>query len=252
METSTALDNVRKTLLRSIVVGCVTVGFGLLFFRLSVFDTRMVAFQFLVSGVTAAVFYPFLKSGRRWEGLVPLAVWFLLLTFFIGQYTPFLPVNNFLYVTGIAAAVGVYESLVRRELLRGLLQRVASAGVIIAIANAVIYALLSLRFWPAVSTSFGYYASMAFRNLQFGTLIGIGFGLGVEAAEYLVPRMGGQTGTAVPGAPGPGGLHHVSTLMHGETIVVTCASCGTELELTPGQIAAETYTCTSCGKPGAL
>jgi hypothetical protein len=92
-------------------------------------------------------------------------------------------------VAGIAAAVFLYCYFVRKEVVRGLLQRVAAAGVILAIANALIILFLGMFNLHTVSASPGSYASAALRNLQIGTLIGIGFGLGVELAEYIIRRV---------------------------------------------------------------
>jgi hypothetical protein len=171
------------------VVACATVGFGLVFFRLNVFDMGMIASQFLTSGITAAITYAALKTPRWRDGFVALFIWYIVLTFLVVQYRIYLLILDFAYVAGIAAAVYLYYYFVRKEMVRGVLQRVAAAGVIVAVANAVIIVFLGMFNLHAVYASPGSYASAVFRNLQFGTLIGIGFGLGVEAAEYIIRRM---------------------------------------------------------------
>ena len=189
MENVSTQDVVRHTIVRMLVVACATVGFGLVFFRLNVFDMGKIASQFLTSGITAAITYAALMTPRWRDGFVALLVWYIVLTFLVVQFRVYLLILNFAYVAGIAAAVYLYCYFVLKEMVRGLLQRVAAAGVIMAIANAVIILFLGMFNLHAVYASPGSYASVLFRNLQFGTLIGIGFGLGVELAEYIIRRM---------------------------------------------------------------
>jgi hypothetical protein len=262
MEKPSAQDVVKYTILRLFVVIFSIVGFGFLFFRSNVFELRMMASQFLTSGITAAIFYTSLHTLRRRDGIVALFVWYIVLTFSVEQYNWWLAILNFAYIAGIASAVYLYWYFIRREIVRGLVQRVAAAGVMTGVANAVIIvflwlvsALVSALFAAhAVFPSPGFIASAIFRNLQFGTLIGIGFGIGADLAEYIVRRMTGVSGSqsGLPHGDVSAGVHHDATVMHGETIVVTCASCGEELELTPAEVAAEAYICSSCGKPGTV
>ncbi|HEX7573612.1 MAG TPA: hypothetical protein VF514_11000 [Bacteroidota bacterium] len=189
MENVSTQDAVKHTILRMVVVACATVGAGLVFFRLNVFDMGMIASQFLTSGITAAITYAALRTPRWRDGFVALLVWYIVLTFLIVQFRAYLLILDFAYVAGIAAAVYLYYYLIRKEMVRGVLQRVAAAGVIMALANAVIILFLGMFNAHAVYASPGSYASAVFRNLQFGTLIGIGFGLGVELAEYIIRRM---------------------------------------------------------------
>lgn len=254
MENVSTQDVVKHTILRVIVVACSTAGFGFLFFRLNVFDMRMWPSQFLTSGVTAAIFYAALKTPRWRDGFAALFVWYLVLTFLVGEYNSWLPILHFAYVGGIAAAVYLYHHFVRNDIVRGMVQRVAAAGVITAVVNAVIILFLGLFSWRTVFASPGYIASAVFKNLQIGTLIGIGLGAGVEIAEYIIRRFAGGEEPEPGPANGSGstGSHHETTSMDGEPIAVTCASCGEELVLTPAEVSAGAYTCPSCGKPGTF
>jgi hypothetical protein len=189
MENESTQDVAKHTILRMVVVACAILGFGLVFFRLKVFDVGMIASQFLAGGITAAIAYSALKTSRWRDGFVALLVWYIVLTFLVVQYHAYLLILNFAYVAGIAAAVYLYYYFVRKEVVRGLLQRVAAAGVILAIANAFIILFLGMFNLHAVYASPGSYASTILRNLQLGTLVGIGFGLGVEIAEYIIRRM---------------------------------------------------------------
>jgi signal transduction histidine kinase len=189
METVGTGESVRNSLLRTIVVICATTALGLLIFQLSVVNMRMMASQFLTSGVSAGISYAAVKS-RRWrDGLAALLVWYLVMVFLVTEYNSWLLVLWFAYVAGIAAAVSLYDYFVRKDIVRGMVQRVAAAGVIVAVANALIVLFLGFFSVRAVIASPGSFASAVFRNLQFGTLIGIGFGLGAEIAEYGIRRM---------------------------------------------------------------
>lgn len=188
MENESVQDIIWHTVLRMIVVACVILGIGLVFFRLNVFNMRMTASQFLTSGVTAAISYAALKTPRRRDGVAALFVWYVVLVFFVLQYNWWLLILCAAYIVGIAAAVYLYDQFVLKNIVRGTVQRVAAAGVITAVANALIIIFLGLWTWKAVVASVGYYASVVFRNLQFGTLIGISFGIGAECAEYIIRR----------------------------------------------------------------
>ncbi len=252
MEKATGRDDVRTTVLRMLLVLIVTAGFGLVFFQRAVFEMRTMASQFLTSGVTCGISYAAWRSARWRDGLAALFVWFLVRAFLITEYNWWLLVLSFGYVAGISAGVFLFVRFAREGIVRGIVQRVAGAGVITAIANALIMVFLGLWSWHAVKTSPGFFASVVFRNLQFGTLIGIGMGLGAEASEYVLIRLKWESpGDAWPGSV-PAGVHHESTEMHGETIVVNCAKCGQEIELSPAEVAAEAYACPSCGTPGTL
>ncbi len=193
METTWTQDVVKITVVRLIAVTFTIVAFGCLFFRLSIFDLRVLPSQFVTSGVTASVFFAALASPRRKEGLIALLVWYIVLTFLVGRFTPWQANVHAAYVACVGAAVYVYDRFVRREIVRGGVQRVASAGILTAIANAVVIVYIGLFSWRTVFASTGFFASMVFRNLQFGTLIGIAFGLGAELAAYVLLKMSGKT-----------------------------------------------------------
>jgi|GEM_PF-2844277 len=192
METNWTQDVVKITVVRLIVVAITVVAFGSLFFRLSVFDLRVLPSQFVTSGVAASVVFAALASPRRRDGAIALLVWFVVLTFIVGRFTLLHANVNAAYVAGVGASVYAYDSCVRRGTLRGGVQRVAFAGVLTAVANAVIMVYLALFSWYTVFASTGFFASMVFRNLQIGTLVGIAFGLGAELAAYIIRGMSGK------------------------------------------------------------
>lgn len=188
METTWTQDVVKVTVVRLFVVALTIVAFGSIFFRLSIFDLRVLPSQFVTSGIAASVCYAALASPHRRDGIIALIVWFLVLTFLVGRFALSQANANAGYVAGVGAAVYVYDRFVGREIVRGGVQRVASAGVLLGLANAVIMVYIGLFSWRTVFASTGFFASMVFRNLQFGTLVGIAFGLGAELAGYVLRK----------------------------------------------------------------
>ena len=190
METTWTQDVVKITVVRLIAVAFAIVAFGFVFFRLSIFDLRVLPSQFVTSGVTASVFFAALASHRKKDAVIALVVWYVVLTFLVGRWSPWEANVHAAYVAGVGAAVYAYAGFVRRKIVRGGVQRVASAGVLTALANAAVMVYIGLFSWRTVFASTGFFASMVFRNLQFGTLVGIAFGLGAELSAYVLRKMG--------------------------------------------------------------
>jgi hypothetical protein len=186
METDSAKKRLRHALLRMALVLCSTLGFGFLFFRSAVFDMRTMASQFLTGGVSAGISYAASKNPRRWDGYGALFLWYVVLTFFVGQFEPSRPAAQLVSVAGIGGAVSVYCWCIRRGFVLGPVQRVAAAGLLTGAGNALIVIILGVFPGYAYSASLGLYASVVFRNIQFGTLLGITIGIGAEIAEYLI------------------------------------------------------------------
>ncbi|HUI11376.1 MAG TPA: hypothetical protein VL221_13680 [Bacteroidota bacterium] len=199
MEGEPGKEAIRDTVIRMIGVVVVTGASGFLYFRDNVLNLRMVASQFLTSGVTAGITYAALHLPRFRDGVVALLIWFIVLTFLVERPGLQVGILNFAYIAGVAGAVCVYVSFVRRGVVRGPLQRVAASGVVTAIANALITVLLGLTSRIVVFASVGFFASTVFRNLQYGTLVGIGIGVGAELAELLIGKL--KPEIPRPGAP---------------------------------------------------
>jgi len=189
-------DAVRDTVIRMSAIVVITGASGFLYFRDTVLNLRAVASQFLTSGVTAGIAYAALHLPRVRDGIAALIIWFVVLTFLVERPSMHLGVMNLVYLAGIAGAVYVYMSFIRRGVVRGALQRVASAGVLTALANALITVVLGFALRTLVFTSVGFFASTVFRNLQYGTLVGIGIGVGAELAELLIGRLDRKAGEA--------------------------------------------------------
>ena len=196
MDAEAGRDAVRDTVIRMLAVVVSTGASGVLCFRDNVLNLRMIASQFLTSGVTAGIAYAALGLPRRRDGFVALLIWYVVWTFFVERPGWHIGVMNLVYVVGIAAAVYVYVLFIRKGIVKGALQRVAAAGVVTALANAVITVILGLTSRVAVFASVGFFASTVFRNLQYGTLVGIGIGVGAELAELLIRRLNRGAGTA--------------------------------------------------------
>jgi len=196
MDGEAGKEAIRDTVIRMIAIVCLTGASGFLYFRENILNLRLVASQFLTSGVTAGIAYSALHLPRQRDGLVALLIWFVVLTFLVEQPGVHVGIVNLVFIAGIAAAVYVYVSFIRKGIVKGWLQRVASAGVVTALANALITVVLGLTSRMVVFASTGFFASTVFRNLQYGTLVGIGIGVGAELAELLIGRLNRTSGTA--------------------------------------------------------
>jgi len=196
MDAEPGKDAIRDTVIRMLAVVVITGASGFLYFRENVLNLRMIASQFLTSGVTAGIAYAALHLPRRRDGVVALLIWYFVWTFFVERPGWHIGVLNLVYVAGIAAAVFVYVTFIRKGIVRGPLQRVATAGVVTAIADALITVVLGLTSRMVVFATLGFFASSVFRNLQYGTLVGIGIGVAAELAELLIGRLNAKAAKA--------------------------------------------------------
>ncbi|HUI64997.1 MAG TPA: hypothetical protein VL126_09140 [Bacteroidota bacterium] len=176
------------SVIRLICVAGAGIGIGCLFFRTGVFAANTLASQFLTSSVTAALAYAGLRSGRPRETLAALCLWYVVLSVVISHVDSWVLIVRLVYVLGVAAGVSLYLSAVKKNFLRGITQRLAAMGIIIALINCLIIFILSLF---TARLLFQYPVSIvavAFQNLQVGTLLGIALGAGMELAEFILAR----------------------------------------------------------------
>ena len=176
------------TVIRLICVAGAGIGIGCLFFRAEVFASNALASQFLSSSITAALAYAGLKEGRPRETLAALCLWYVVFSFVISHVDSWVLIVRLVYVLGVAVGVSLYLSAVKKSFLRGMTQRLAAMGIIIALINCLIIFILSLF---TARLLFHYPLSIvavAFQNLQIGTLLGIAVGAGMELAEFILAR----------------------------------------------------------------
>jgi hypothetical protein len=178
----------KRGLLRAAVVTIVAMAVGFAFFRSLIFIPTMKASQFMISGVTAGIAYAGWRGTSLRQGIVPLFLWYLVLMFLVEDFNSWLPVLDGAYIVGIAGAVWLYLYAVRASLVRGWMQRVAAAAVLVALANGLIVVVLAAVSVPSLLLQGQFLHDTVFWNMQIGTLIGLGVGWGFECAEYLTAR----------------------------------------------------------------
>jgi predicted RNA-binding Zn-ribbon protein involved in translation (DUF1610 family) len=234
---------------RALIVAGTAMAVGLAIFQGGVFTPTMRAFQFTFSGITAGLFYAAMKEGNRRLGFVALFVWYLVSTFLVEhrEFSSWLLVLNLAYLVGIAGATYLHGRLVDASLVRGIAQRIAAMGVLIALANGFIVVILSSFSLRSAMNHPMIVLEQSFRNLQLGTLLGLAIGIGVEIAEYVLRWQARQV-VAESGPESTGD----STDEHGGAVVVACPQCGEKLELSGAEVEARAYTCPLCGRDAKM
>ena len=178
----------KQTITRLIAVVSSPVMIGYFLYRSSIFIPTMKVSQFVMSSVSIAITYAYWKGDAIRNGLAALFVWYICLTTLIVEFNSWLLILDGFYIAGMAAAVLVHQTAVVPRLRSHRVLRVALAGAIISIANGLIVMalfLFSLRVILAhLDTA---YDTVCF-NLEIGALIGLGSGIGMEIAEYLIAR----------------------------------------------------------------
>jgi len=157
-------------------------------FRFSIFEPTQKASQFVLSGVAAGIAYAFLRSSTLRNMLAAQLVWYIVIRLRVGEVSLWLLVLDAPYIAGIAAAVLVWLRLSNRSLVRTPVQRIVAAGVLVAVANAVVVVVLGLFAVGATASHPSAWLEAILFNLQIGTLIGIAVGAGAELAEWLVAK----------------------------------------------------------------
>lgn len=161
---------------------------GLVLFQFSIFVPTQKASQFVFSGVAAGISYAFLKSSSLRNMLAAQLVWFIVIRVRVGEVSLWLLLLDATYIAGIAAAVYAWLTLSDRSYVRTSVQRIVAAGVLVAVANAIIVFVLGVFAAGAVTSHPTSWFEAILFNLQIGTLIGLAVGAGAELAEWLVTK----------------------------------------------------------------
>jgi hypothetical protein len=178
-----------EALVRTIVVAGSGVLLGFALYESQVFTPTMVAFQFTMSSVSAALVYATMRSTSIRNGLATLLVWFVVLTWAIEEFNPWLLWLNSIYIIGIGVAILTYTHLIRELLFRFGFARIFLAGALLSIANGLIIVVLAL-----ITRRYGLQDAekiwtLVVRNCEFGALIGLAVGCGIEIAEIVMKRL---------------------------------------------------------------
>jgi hypothetical protein len=177
--------HINHTIIRGLIVIASGIGVGFLFNRSLIFIPTMVAFQFTYSSITAGLFYAFLKSSSLRSALLAALVWYVASTV-IDPKNHYTLVMDCVYVVGISAAVYLYLHLIRGPVFNGIVHRIATMSLLTGLTNALI-AIGLVLFWAVFARiSLHRAPQLGFENFQIGTLIGLGVGVGIELAEYVV------------------------------------------------------------------
>jgi hypothetical protein len=170
---------------RTLVVIVVAMATGYIFYGKLIFVQTAPPSQFTFAGITAGLLYGISKSASYRKALAALLIWYFA-SILLSAHNSWIPILRFAYIAGVACAVYVYIILIRRPLFRGLPQRVVTMSLLTAIVNALLIPILF-----GIQALFGYVSSSevpraAIENFRLGALIGLGIGVSIEIAEYIL------------------------------------------------------------------
>lgn len=177
---------VYRGILRAAIVAGAGMIVGLIFYGVSVFVPTMKASQFLTSSITVGIAYAAVKGKNLRNGGAALFVWYVLLNSAMRILHYWLLLLSFAYIAGMAFAVWVRVFAVKSRYTRSPVVRIALTGAILSLANGVIVYFLAI--FSQRSLLDHYWMEGAYYNFQLGALIGLATGIGMELAEYVIPR----------------------------------------------------------------
>jgi predicted RNA-binding Zn-ribbon protein involved in translation (DUF1610 family) len=216
----------KQLILRGVIVAVAGLAIGFAFYQWQIFSPHMRAFQFTVISITAGIFYAAIKQPAIRNGLAALLVWYVLFTFLFERFDPWHLVLDFVYIAVIAVVVYLDVYAAGRLPLGGRLQRIAAMLTLTAVGDALIILIIGLILLREALSKPQVLVDSSFFNLKLGGLAGLGLGIGMEIAEYVVSRLASDS----------------------EAALVRCPSCGEELELEEADIESQEYTCPTCGQ----
>jgi hypothetical protein len=146
-------------------------------------------FQFTENSITAGLAYAFWKSSTSRNMWIALFIWYILTIELLVEFNWWLPILNLAYISGITAAIFVYNTVVNKPFVTGMFLRVIFAGVIIAIANGVIVIVLGIFSLNVIASHFADWLDAIIFNIEIGIVIGLAVGIGIEIAEYLNKKL---------------------------------------------------------------
>jgi hypothetical protein len=175
-----------RTFLRAAIVAGSVLLVGFVLFPSMVFVPTMRAWQFTESSITAGLAYAGFNSSSKRNALAALFVWYIILLLLMGPFHRWVLVLNLVYIGGIASAIYGYNFLVKKPVVHTAIQRILVAGGLVAIANGLIIIVLGLILFSWMISHLDETWMHIVANLQFGALIGLAMGVGIELAEYVL------------------------------------------------------------------
>jgi hypothetical protein len=182
---NTTANDWKHVILRVIVISGVGIIVGFIFYRYSVFIPTMRSFQFTESSITAGIAYAFLKSSTPRNLWASLFVWYVVLTGLLVEFNWWLPILNLAYISGITAAIFIYNRVMNKPFANRAILRIIFGGAITATANGFIIVALGLFSSKSVVSHFTVWLDAIKFNVEIGAVIGLAIGIGIEIAEYL-------------------------------------------------------------------
>jgi hypothetical protein len=178
----------KQIIVRILIVAGTGMVIGFLLFRAAIFIPTMTTFQFTISSVTVGLFYSILKSSTLRNGLVALLIWYFVNSAFFDPHNRWMLVLNLVYIGGIAGACYLSMFTIKKGYVHSMVMRIATLTVFIAIVNGLIVFFLSLFSWHRAIAHQDKLFQIALSNLELGAMIGLGLGIGIEIAEYVINK----------------------------------------------------------------
>jgi hypothetical protein len=189
----TMMDKTKKpwkqSILRALIISASGILFGFVLYGNAVFISTLVPVQFTVSSITAGIVYAALKSQSPRIVWAMLLIWYALLTGREALHNSWLFILYFTYIVGITVAIFAYNHIVTKPAVNRVVLRPIFAAAIIAIVNGLIIILLELIQYIVYGIHFRIRLDIVNLNTQFGAIIGIAIGTGIEIAEYLIRKL---------------------------------------------------------------
>jgi hypothetical protein len=182
---STLQGHFKPLLVRLLVITISGLLVGYLFRGSSIFDPSTVAFQFTFNSITAALFYSTMKSSSTRNALVVALVWYLLNTLTYPKNVHMI-VMYLVYVAAILVTVMLYIRTIRRPMFQGIVQRIVAFSLLTALLNGLVVIVLEIIWTVFAGAQFQRTSAIVFENFQLGALIGLGAGVGIQLAEYIL------------------------------------------------------------------
>ena len=176
----------KQIIVRILIVTGTGLGIGFILFRGAIFIPTMTAFQFTISCITVGLFYSILKSSTLRNGLAAVLIWYFVNSAFFDPHNRWMLVLNLAYIGGIAGACYLSMFTIKNGYVQSIVMRIAALTVFIAIVNGLIVVFLSLFSWHRAITHLGKLFQNTLTNLELGAMIGLGLGIGIEIAEYII------------------------------------------------------------------
>ena len=178
----------KQIIVRILIVAGTGIAVGFVLFRSAIFIPTMTTIQFTISSITVGLFYSMIKSSTLRNGLATLLIWYFVNSVFFDPHNRWMWILNLAYISGIAGACYLSMFTIKKGYVNGMVMRIAAFTVFIAIVNGLIVVILSLYSWRRAIAHLDKLFQSTLSNLELGAMIGLGLGIGIEIAEYIINK----------------------------------------------------------------